>query len=41
MTIKLSLLVILYVCFFAEGFRPKADPGATASALLDKPAVNP
>jgi hypothetical protein len=41
MAIKLSLLAVLYVCFFADAHRPKADPGATAIALLGKPAVNP
>jgi hypothetical protein len=41
LAIKLSLLTVLYYCFFAEGHRPKEDPGATAVALLDHSAVNP
>lgn len=41
LAIKLSLLTVLYCCFFGEGHRPKADSRATAVALLDHPAENP
>jgi hypothetical protein len=41
LAVKLSLLTVLYCCFFAEGHRPKADAGATAAALLDHPSVIP
>ena len=41
LAVKLSLLAVLYHCFFAESHRPKADPRATAVALLDHSTVNP
>ncbi len=41
LTIKLSLLAVLYHCFFTESHRPEADPHVTAAALLDHSAVNP
>jgi len=41
LAIKLSLLTVIYYCFFAESHRPKVDPETTAVALLDHSAVNP
>jgi hypothetical protein len=41
LAIKLSLLTVLYYCFFAESHRPKVDPETTAIALLDHSALNP
>jgi hypothetical protein len=41
LAIKLSLLTVIYYCFFAENHHPKVDPETTAAALLDHSAVNP
>jgi hypothetical protein len=41
LAIKLGLLAVLYGCFFGEGHRPRADPGAVAFALLDRHAGKP
>jgi hypothetical protein len=41
LAIKLSLLAVLYHCFFGDSHRPKTDPRATAVALLDNSTVNP